>query len=80
MEAATAAVKVALLDPAGTLTVAGTETLELLLESETPNPLASAGPVREIVQLVDPGELIADGAQESELSCTVPVVTVTDAL
>ena len=68
LEAAMLTAKVALLDPAATVTLVGTEAFELLLESVTANPVPEAGPVRETVQVDDPGELTLDGAQAMELS------------
>jgi len=78
LDAATVTVKLALVDPADTLTLAGTEAFALLLEMATPNPVPGAGPVKETVQVADPGELTPDGAQAIELSCSVPA-TVIDA-
>ena len=72
LDAATVTVKLALVDPAATLTPAGTEAFALLLERATPNPVPGAGPVKETVQVADPGELTPDGAQVIELSCSVP--------
>jgi hypothetical protein len=78
LEAATVASKPALVDPDGTFTLAGTDTFALLLESVTPKPAPCAGPVKETVHVVDPGELIPEGEQVIELSCSAPA-TVTDA-
>jgi len=68
LEEATVAVKLALLDPDGTFTLAGTATFVLLLESVTANPVPCAGPVKETVQVADPGLFTADGEQTSVLS------------
>ena len=53
------AVKVALDAAAGTFTVAGTLTLELLLARATLNPPAGDGALKVIVQIAAPGALIA---------------------
>jgi hypothetical protein len=50
----------------------------LLLESVTAKPAPCAGPVKETVHVVDPGELTPEGEQVIELSCSAPA-TVTDA-
>jgi hypothetical protein len=78
LDAATVASKPALVDPDATFTLAGTETFALLLESVTANPAPCAGPVKETVHVVDPGELTPDGEQVIELSCSAPA-TVTEA-
>ena len=65
--AATVAGKSTLVEPDATLTLAGTETLELLLESVTANPVPGAGPVNDTVQADDPGELTLEGEHLIEL-------------
>jgi len=65
--AATVAVNVALLKPAPTLTLPGTVTLALLLESETLAELPVAA-VRVTVQVATPGPLTAAGEQLRLLS------------
>jgi hypothetical protein len=64
-------VNAALLAPAGTGTLPGTVTLELLLPSVTPNPPAGAAPLRVTVQLAVPGALTLTGTQDKPLSVTV---------
>jgi hypothetical protein len=65
----TVAVKSALLCPAETVTLEGTLTLALLLESPTAT-LVGADPVSVTVQDEDPGAFTLDGEQASELNAT----------
>ncbi len=57
------AVKDAPVDPAGTVTEAGTERLELLSERATTAPPEGAAPVSETEQVVEPGVAIVVGLQ-----------------
>ena len=68
LEAATVAVKLALVDPDATFTPAGTATFVLLLERVTANPVPWAAPVNETVQVADPGLFTPVGEQERVLS------------
>ena len=80
------AVKPALLEPVGTLTLPGTATLELLSVSVTAIPPEGAGPLNVAVQAAVPGEFTLAGTQAKPLSVkagggwlieTVPPVPVT---
>jgi hypothetical protein len=89
---ATVAVNVALVNPAPTLTLAGTVILALLLDSVTVDPPAGATPVNVTVQLEVPGAFTVAGEQlkllgwagDTKLSVTVfvtpPVLAVTTAV
>lgn len=66
--AAIVAVNPALDDPAGTLTLEGTETLVLLLARPTLNPPLGAAPVRLTVHDTEPGELTVLDEHEIPLS------------
>jgi hypothetical protein len=57
------ALKLALADPPGTVTEAGTVSARLLLESPTGTPLAGAAADKVTVQLVEPGVCTVVGAQ-----------------
>jgi hypothetical protein len=70
---ATVAVKVALVSPAPTLTLAGTVMLALLLDKVTVEPPAGAAAVRLTVQLDVPGAFTVAGEQLKLLGCTVTV-------
>lgn len=74
--AATVAAKLALVEPDATVTLAGTETFELLLESVTANPAVAAGPDNDTVQVDDPGEFTADGEQVIKFSWIVPATVI----
>ncbi len=74
--AATVAAKSTLVEPDATVTLAGTETFELLLETVTANPVPGAGPVNDTVQVEDPGELTLDGEQVIELSWSAPATVI----
>lgn len=65
---ATEAVKAAVVDPAATVTLAGTVTLVLLLDKETGDPPVSAAALRVTVQVADPGALTLDGLHDSPVS------------
>jgi hypothetical protein len=71
--APTEAVKDTLEAPAGTVIVAGTLTLVLLLESATLVPPAGAAPVKIAVHVEEPPALTVDGEQVSEPDCTTIV-------
>lgn len=60
------AVKVPVVCPAATETLAGTVTLELLLHNATVAPPDAAGADKVTVQFADPGELTVAGAQVTE--------------
>jgi hypothetical protein len=75
--AATAAVKLALDDPAGASTLPGTLTLELFEETITLNPGDGAGPLKEIVHVEDAGPVTVFGKQESPatlVTCVIEIV------
>jgi hypothetical protein len=65
---------VPLVDPAPTVTLAGTVTLAFPLLSETARPPAGAAPLNETVQVALPGAFTVAGLQLSPLS-TVGAVT-----
>ena len=65
------AVKVLLLCPEATVTLAGTVRLALLLESDTANPLPVAVPLRATVQVVLPGVLMVELVQVRLLNAVV---------
>jgi hypothetical protein len=56
--------------PAGTVTLAGTVALALLLKSATAKPPAGATPVRVTVQAEDPGAFTVLGEQLKPLTVT----------
>ena len=58
----------ALLDPAGTVTLPGTVTLELLSDSATANPPLGAALLRATVQVEAPGAFTLAGVQDKPLS------------
>jgi hypothetical protein len=66
--AAAVAVNPTLVAAAGTLTLAGTVKLVLLLASVTPNPPVAAGALKVTVQATDPGEPTEADAHDTELS------------
>jgi hypothetical protein len=72
--AETDAEKLALVLPAGTVILAGTETLLLLSVRLTMKPPAGAAPVNCTTQFVDPGEFTLVGEQVKLFSATVPLV------
>jgi hypothetical protein len=76
VEASTFTPKSTLVDPAGTLALAGTDTFELLLARVAANPELCAGPVNVSVHFAAPGELTLDGEQFIELSCTDPATVI----
>ena len=76
VDPATVAAKAALVEPDATVTLTGTETLELLLESVTANPVPEAGPVNDTVQVDAPGELTLDGEHVIELNWTAPATVI----
>jgi hypothetical protein len=63
--AETVAVKAVVLLPPAMVTLAGTATFALLLDSETVNPPRGAGPLRVTTQAAEPGVLILDGEQDN---------------
>ena len=67
----TVAVKVWRVEPAGTVTEAGTRTPTLELLRLTANPPAGASPLRFTVQVEVPGAFTLDGVQLSELGWIV---------
>jgi len=69
-----AAAKVALLDPAGTVTVAGTVRAGLPLDNATARPPAGAAADRDTVQLVEPGVSSELGLQVSALKLAGPEI------
>ena len=70
-------VKVAVVEPAGTVTVAGTVTELTLLLSATPNPLDPAAPLRVIVpvEVAPPATVV--GLSDIALKTTGLIVSVT---
>jgi hypothetical protein len=66
------AVKVLLVCPEATVTLAGTVRLALLLESDTVNPPPEAAPVNPTVQEVLPGVLMVELVQLRLLKESVP--------
>ena len=62
--AATVAVKVPVVDPDATVTLAGTVVFALLLESATASPPPGAAPLNVTVQLEVPGAFTLDGEQD----------------
>jgi hypothetical protein len=72
------AVKMTVVEAAGTLTEAATGSRVLLLESETLVPPVGAAELRVTVQVVPPKLVIVDGAQDNELrdGAAAPPVTV----
>lgn len=70
------AAKLALLAPAGTVTVAGTATDPLLLDKFTGNPLLAAAPFSATVQLSVAAPVSDELAQFSELSEIVGVASI----
>jgi hypothetical protein len=70
---ATVAVKVALVRPAPTATLAGTVILALLLDRVTVEPPAGAAAVRLTIQLEVPGAFTVAGEQLRLLGWTVTV-------
>jgi hypothetical protein len=70
------AVKLAEFDPAATITVDGTWTTELLLESATVEPPIVAGPVKVMVPLDVPGPTTVAGLNVTELTTTGAGLTV----
>ncbi len=73
MTAATEAVKEALEAPAGTVIVAGTVTLALLLERATLVPPGGAALVKIAVHVEVPPALTVEGEQVNEPDCTKTV-------
>jgi len=71
--AETVAENAALVAPAAIVTVAGTDTAELLEERPTTNPPLGAAPFRLTVQLSVPAPVIEELEQESELRVAMPV-------
>jgi hypothetical protein len=69
----TVAVKEALVNPAPTLTLAGTVILALLLDNVTVDPPAGAAAVKVTVQLEVPGAFTVAGEQLRLLGCAVTV-------
>jgi hypothetical protein len=67
---ATVAVNPVLLAPAGTVTLPGTVTLELLSDSATANPPPGAAPLSVTVHEDDPGALTLPGAHDRLLNVT----------
>ena len=77
----TVAVNWALLDPAATVTLAGTVTLALLSESVTANPPAGAAPLSVTVHAEVPGAFTLAGVQVKPLTvCRAFRFTVTSRL
>jgi len=70
---ATVAEKLALAEPAGTVTDAGTVTAELLLERPTVNPPLGAAAFRATVQVSVPDPVIEELVHDSEVSTGTPV-------
>jgi len=62
--AATVAVKFLVVAPPATVTLPGTVTFPLLLDSVTASPPPGAAPLSITVQMEDPGAFTLDGAQE----------------
>jgi hypothetical protein len=70
---ATVAVKVPVVCPAETFTLAGTITAALLLERVTLAPPEGAGAVKVIVQFADPGAATVPGEQVKDEGSTATV-------
>ena len=65
IDALTVAVKAALAEPAGTVRLAGTTTLALLLDRLTAEPPAGAAPLSVTVQETLPAPTIVAGVQDN---------------
>ena len=66
----TVAMNWALLNPAATVRLAGSDTLSLLSESVTATPPAAATPLSVTVQVDDPGEFTLPGVHDRLLKVT----------
>jgi hypothetical protein len=75
LTAVAVAVKLPVVAPAATVTLAGTVTEELLLAKPTANPALAAGTFSVTVQLSVPAPVTDDLPQWSPLNSAVPVPT-----